>query len=175
MNLSMDSLLDIAVILVLIGRPLAVQRASRAKRGNLTCGAPALACALLLVLARNQIFNPGIVVAAAVAGAAVGYGIALRVDMIQIPAMVAFQHGAGGVAAFLVSYVELVRGAGRMALLNEASGIVGLIIGAATFSGSMIASGKLANKIGRPPRCCRGMGGCSCPSPPPASSSACSP
>ncbi len=157
MNLSMDSLLDIAVILVLIAALWQFNAPRGAKRGNLTA-ALALACALLLVLARNQIFSPGIVVAAAVAGAAVGYGIALRVDMIQIPAMVAFQHGAGGVAAFLVSYVELVRGAGRMALLNEASGIVGLIIGAATFSGSMIASGKLANKIRQTPQVLPGHG-----------------
>ena len=58
--------------------------------------------------------------------------------------MVAFQHGAGGIAAFLVSSVELLRGASGVA---RAAGILGLVIGAGTFSASFIASAKLAGRL----------------------------
>jgi NAD(P) transhydrogenase subunit beta len=72
--------------------------------------------------------------------------------MIQIPAMVAFQHGAGGVAAFLVSFVELTRDSAEvLSTVGEISGILGLIIGAATFSGSMVASGKLSERLRQTP------------------------
>jgi NAD(P) transhydrogenase subunit beta len=72
--------------------------------------------------------------------------------MIQIPAMVAFQHGAGGIAAFLVSLLELTRGLPELSFINQLSGILGLSIGSLTFSGSMIASAKLANKMRQTPQ-----------------------
>jgi H+-translocating NAD(P) transhydrogenase subunit beta len=78
--------------------------------------------------------------------------LARVVSMIQVPAMVAFQHGAGGIAAFLVSLVELSRTTHALSLVNEISGVFGLAIGSLTFSGSMIASAKLANKMQQAPR-----------------------
>lgn len=76
----------------------------------------------------------------------------MAVNMIQIPAMVAFQHGAGGVAACLIPFTELTREpAGHVPAVGKVSGILGLVIGAATFSGSMIASGKLANRLDQKP------------------------
>ena len=86
------------------------------------------------------------------AGSAAGYAVARVVNMIQIPSMVAFQHGAGGIAAFLISFVELTRGAHELGLMNKISGILGLAIGSMTFSGSMIAAAKLANKMKQTPQ-----------------------
>ncbi|MFH2120824.1 MAG: NAD(P)(+) transhydrogenase (Re/Si-specific) subunit beta [Pseudomonadota bacterium] len=157
MNLSYDLLLDLAVILVLIGAFRQFRTPHGARRGNLTAMA-AMMCALLLVLVRHHLLSPATVVAAVIAGGALGYAIAIRVNMIQIPALIAFQHGAGGVAAFLVSYVELTRETGNMAALNELSGTIGIVIGAATFSGSMIAGGKLANLIRQTPQYVSGHG-----------------
>jgi len=76
----------------------------------------------------------------------------MRVSMIRIPAMVAFQHGGGGVAAFLISFVELSHRPAGVTGLGEISGLIGLTVGAATFSASLIAGGKLANKIRQTPR-----------------------
>ncbi|MCE5263406.1 MAG: NAD(P)(+) transhydrogenase (Re/Si-specific) subunit beta [Deltaproteobacteria bacterium] len=143
-------LLDLAIVLILLAAFWQFRTPGGAKRGTLTA-VMALACALVLVLVRNLILDSVIVMGAVTVGSAIGLLVALRVNMIQIPAMIAFQHGAGGIAAFLVSYVELARGAGQMALLNEVSGLVGTVVGAATFSGSMIASGKLANRIRQTP------------------------
>jgi NAD/NADP transhydrogenase beta subunit len=66
--------------------------------------------------------------------------------------MVAFQHGAGGVAAFLVSLVELTRSTHALDTVSEISGVLGLTIGALTFSASMVASAKLANRIRQTPQ-----------------------
>lgn len=151
MNFPYDLLLDLVIVLILLAAFQQFRTPEGARRGNLTAGA-ALALALVLVLLRQPVFHPMIVVVAIVAGGACGLFVALRVNMIQIPAMIAFQHGAGGIAAFLVSSVEVARGAGQMSMLNQISGVVGIIIGAATFSGSMIAAGKLANWIRQTPQ-----------------------
>jgi H+-translocating NAD(P) transhydrogenase subunit beta len=140
--------IDLAIILVFIAGFMQFRNPRGAARGNLTA-AFALMLAAAVVIYRHQILQPEVVLIALAAGSLLGWLVAMRVNMIQIPAMVAFQHGAGGVAAFLVSFVELTRvTAPGMAKI---SGLLGLIIGAVTFSGSMIASGKLANVIKQPP------------------------
>ena len=141
---------DLAVILILIAGIWQFRTTRGARRGNLT-SALAMACAVGVVLTRNPILGPAMVVAAFALGGVIGWGVALRVNMIQIPAMVAFQHGCGGVAASLVSYVELARGMEALPLAGRISGLLGLALGAATFSGSMIASAKLANWVRQTP------------------------
>ncbi len=143
-------LTDFAIILILIVGIGQFRTPRGARSGNLTA-ALALSCALAIVLYRNPILEPAMVIPALALGSLVGWVVAMRVSMIQIPAMVAFQHGAGGVAAFLVSYVELTRDTVLLTTVGRLSGILGLVIGAATFSGSMIASGKLANLLRQMP------------------------
>jgi NAD(P) transhydrogenase subunit beta len=55
-------------------------------------------------------------------------------------------------AALLVALVELMRRADALGLVDEVSGVLGLTIGALTFSGSMIAGAKLANKMRQTPQ-----------------------
>jgi NAD/NADP transhydrogenase beta subunit len=143
-------LLDLTVIGVLILGIWQFRSPRHARFGNLTA-ALALSFALLLVLYRNGIVDATVVAVTLLTGAIAGYAIARVVSMIQIPAMVAFQHGVGGVAAFLVSLVELMRGSQVIDRVSEISGVLGLTIGALTFSGSMLASAKLANKISQSP------------------------
>jgi NAD(P) transhydrogenase subunit beta len=145
-------LIDFAIILVLIVGIRQFRTPQGARSGNLSA-AFALLCALGVVLLRNQsiLHSTSIVVSALVAGGLLGWIVAARVTMIQIPAMVAFQHGAGGVAAFLVAFVELTRDTVELRTVGQVSGILGIIIGAATFAGSMIASAKLANLLKQTP------------------------
>ncbi len=147
----MTLLIDFSVILILIAGIWQFRDPRRAKFGNLTA-AFALICAFFLVLYRNGIMDTGVVVLSLLGGVIAGYVVARAVGMIQIPAMVAFQHGAGGVAAFLVSLVELTRGAHTVDTVSEISGVLGLTIGALTFSASMVASAKLANRIRQTPQ-----------------------
>lgn len=143
--------IDLAVILLLIVGISQFRYPKGARGGNFTA-AFSILCAFLLVLCRNDILEPGLVIVAMLIGSLVGWIVAVLVNMIQIPAMVAFQHGAGGVAAFLVSFVELTRETSvHLPAVCKVSGILGLVIGAATFSGSMVASGKLANKLDQKP------------------------
>jgi len=150
-NNALTLLIDFAVIAVLIVGIWQFRAPRGARIGNWTA-AFALLCAFILVLYRNGIIDTGTVVFSLLVGSIAGYAVARTVSMIQIPAMVAFQHGAGGIAAFLVSLVELMRGAPDLGLINEVSGILGLTIGALTFSGSMLAAAKLANKMRQTPQ-----------------------
>jgi NAD(P) transhydrogenase subunit beta len=147
----MTLLIDFSVIVVLILGIRSFRDPRGARLGNLTA-AFALLCAFVLVLYRQGVVDAATVSIALVAGGIIGYGVARAVTMIQIPAMVAFQHGAGGVAAFLVSAVELTRDARVLDPVSEISGVLGLTIGALTFSGSMVASAKLANKMRQAPQ-----------------------
>jgi NAD(P) transhydrogenase subunit beta len=143
---------DLAVIVLLIAGIWQFREPRRARHGNLTAAA-ALACALVLILLRNGLADPATVGLTLLIGAISGYAVARTVTMIHVPAMVAFQHGAGGVAAFLVSYVELMRAtAGSLTRVSEISGVLGLTIGALTFSGSMVAAAKLSGKIRQAPQ-----------------------
>jgi len=148
MDFKLELLIDLAIILVFLGGFRLFRTPRGARSGNLLA-AFALLMAVAVVLWRHRILQPELVLIALLAGSLAGWMVAMSVNMIQIPAMVAFQHGAGGVAAFLVSFVELTRGAEPG--MAKISGLLGLIIGAVTFSGSLIAAGKLANLIKQPP------------------------
>jgi len=151
MNSLPHLLIDLLVIALFLGGIYQFRHPKGARLGNLTA-AFAILAAYLLVLYRHEIMDPGWIVIAMAVGITTGWIVAIRMDMIQIPAMVAFQHGAGGVAVFLISFVELTRATSAyLSTLGKISGLLGLVIGAATFSGSMIASGKLANKLNQKP------------------------
>lgn len=143
-------LVDFVIILILILGIWRFQRPQTARSGNLAA-ALALLCALGAVFARHTLHEPATVLLALLAGSAVGCLVAVRVSMLQIPAMVAFQHGAGGIAAFLTSFVELTRSGHDLLLVGQVSGVLGIVIGAATFSGSLVASAKLAGKMRQTP------------------------
>ena len=147
----MTLFIDFTVIVILIIGIRQFREPLRAKYGNLTA-ALALFLAFILVLYRHGLIDITTVVIALLIGAVAGLAMARAVSMIQVPAMVAFQHGAGGVAAFLVSLVELSRTTHALSLVSEISGVLGLAIGSLTFSGSMIASAKLAGKMQQAPQ-----------------------
>jgi len=98
----------------------------------------------------------GLVITAAglVIGGAAGFTGARVVKMTAMPQMVALFNGAGGGAAALVSILEVARtaaptGAGALGIGSGAavSSMLGLMIGAVSFSGSAIAFGKLQGLI----------------------------
>lgn len=149
---------DLFIIVILIIGIWLFRYPRRARAGNFTA-AFALACAFVLVLMRHGIVDPWTVVLSLIIGSVAGSAVALSVNMIHIPSMVAFQNGMGGVAACIISYLELSRGGFSMALTIQASGIIGLTIGALTFSGSMIASAKLAARMRQTPQILPGHSG----------------
>lgn len=141
---------DLLIIILLFAGIFQFRFPRAARFGNLTA-ALALGCAAGLVLYRSGVRDPFTVGASVLAGSAAGWIVAARVTMIQIPAMVAIQNGAGGLASMLVSYVELTHAGPAAGSVAQVSGLLGLAVGAATFSGSMVAGGKLANRIKQTP------------------------
>lgn len=136
-----------AVVVILLFAGIAQFRTPRgAWRGNLFSLA-AFALAVGFVLFVHGSSHPVLSIVTVLIGGVVGYAIAARVTMLQIPSMVAFQHGCGGVAAFLLSFVELVREPAAATLLQRTSALLGLVIGAATATGSLIAGAKLSTMI----------------------------
>jgi NAD(P) transhydrogenase subunit beta len=142
---------DVLIITVLMAGIWQFTSPGGARRGNLTA-ALAMGFAIALVLYRHGSASPVILALALAAGGAAGWILALRVNMIQIPAMIAIQNGAGALAAFLVSLVELMKNPDLSGAVAQASGLIGIVIGASTFSASLVAAGKLANVISQPPR-----------------------
>lgn len=147
----MSLIIDFIVIFALILGIWLFSEPRKAKFGNLTA-AFAMLCAFILILYRNQIISGGVVGVSLLAGAAAGYIVAKVVNMRQIPAMVAVQNGAGGAAAFLVSFVELARNGQSLNSIIVVSGIIGLVVGSFTFSASMVAGAKLADKMRQLPQ-----------------------
>ena len=84
-----------------------------------------------------------------IVGGAAGFTGARLVKMTEMPQMVALFNGAGGGSAALVSTLELIRGLGGAGVTvgEAASSMLGLMIGAVSFSGSAIAFGKLQGLI----------------------------
>ncbi len=142
--------IDFAIILVLILGISRFRTPRGGRFGNLAA-ALAMALALAVVVRRHNLMDLGVLVPLAVVGIALGWLVSERVNMIRIPSLVAIQNGAGGLASLLVSFVELVRGADQLSLAAQVFGFLGLVVGAATFSGSVVAAGKLDNKIRQTP------------------------
>jgi NAD(P) transhydrogenase subunit beta len=90
-------------------------------------------------------------------GAAIGLYAARVVQMTQMPELVALMHSLVGLAAMLVGYANFVDPAVAAGLapaentIHEIEMYLGVLIGAVTFSGSVIAFGKLSGKISGKP------------------------
>jgi NAD(P) transhydrogenase subunit beta len=126
------------------------------RRGNLL-GMVGMALAVLATVFGPRVDAGGIgwIVAALVVGGAIGIYAARVVKMTQMPELVALMHSLVGLAACLVgfaSYVDTsIQFQGSEKAIHEVEIYVGILIGAVTFSGSLIAFGKLNGRIGGKP------------------------
>ena len=91
---------------------------------------------MIAVLLVNPLRDPAVVILALLAGGAAGVVVAMRTKMIQMPAMIAFQHGMGGIAAFAgVTFNLLSRYFDPTIFLGqELDVIAGIILGGASLS-----------------------------------------
>ena len=89
-------------------------------------------------------------------GGTIGATLAKKVEMTQMPELVAILHSLVGLAAVLVGYVNFMDSTITFPthvekVIHEIEVYVGILIGAVTFSGSIIAFGKLSGRIGSNP------------------------
>ncbi len=95
-----------------------------------------------------EMHNYPLMLAAMVIGGAIAWISGRRVAMTAMPQMIALYNGMGGGAAASIAAIELYRG-GEATLSGAALAVVGGIIGAVSFSGSLIAFSKLQGLIQR--------------------------
>ena len=95
------------------------------------------------------------VLAAMAIGGSIGIFAAIKVKMTEMPELVALMHSLVGLAAVLVGFANFIDPTstlyGPEKTIHEVEIYVGILIGAITFSGSIIAFGKLSAKISGKP------------------------
>src|SRR4030081_1168230 len=126
---------------------------STARSGN-RLAAIGMALALVATLLDHQIVSYWTIAIGTLIGAVMGVYFARTVQMTAMPQMVALFNGMGGATAALVSVAEFLRLSrlGETIGIGESTSIVlGTVIGAVSFTGSIIAFGKLQEILpGRP-------------------------
>jgi NAD(P) transhydrogenase subunit beta len=151
----------VASVLFIVGLKM-MNRAATARKGNLVSGVGMLIAILATCILTGMEFKW--ILVGAVVGSAIGAVSSYAVKMTAMPEMVGIFNGFGGLASMLVSWAELVKWrsmgweAYAKTLGPEASATFAavaiaftVVVGAVTFSGSMVAFLKLAEWIpGRP-------------------------
>jgi NAD(P) transhydrogenase subunit beta len=155
-NLALVAYLAATILFILCLGGLSNQETSR--RGNLY-GTIGMAIAVLATVFGPAVTPAGYpyIVAAMVVGAAIGLYAARVVQMTQMPELVALMHSLVGLAAMLVGYANFIDPVVAATLspaentIHEIEMYLGVLIGAVTFSGSLIAFGKLSARISGKP------------------------
>ena len=163
-NLATVSYIGATILFILSLGGLSSPVSSR--RGNLY-GMIGMTIAVLATVFGPRVTMAGIpwILGAMVVGGAVGLYAARTVQMTQMPELVALMHSLVGLAACLVGFANYIDPAAAMHMvdgkmipldhaekaIHEIEIYIGILIGAITFSGSIIAFGKLSGKIGGNP------------------------
>ena len=128
-----------------------------ARRGNVF-GIIGMAIAVVATLLGPRVTPAGYpwIIGALVIGGSIGLVAAKKVQMTQMPELVALMHSLVGLAACLVGFASYVDTSTAFPTpaeksIHEIEIYVGILIGAITFSGSVIAFGKLSGKISGKP------------------------
>jgi len=135
----------ISAVLFIIGLKQ-MARPRTAVRGNLI-GAAAMLLAVLVtfrdVFAQSSGVNLFLIFAALVVGGVIGAWLALKIEMTAMPQLVAMFNGFGGIASVLVAGSEMARSGSLTTTDVMVATALSGVIGAVTFTGSLVAFGKL--------------------------------
>ena len=125
-----------------------------ARRGNYY-GMLGMTIAILATVFNGSVNAFALLLGALVFGGAIGARAAIKVEMTQMPELVAIMHSLVGLAAVLVGYATFLDVGNHLQgvekTIHEVEIYLGILIGAVTFSGSVIAFGKLSEKISGKP------------------------
>jgi len=153
-NLATVAYLGAAILFVLsLG---GLSHPETARRGNLY-GIVGMTLAVLATVLGPRVTAAGLpwIIGSLVVGGAIGLYAARKVQMTQMPELVALMHSLVGLAACLVGFASYVDTSiayeGAAKAIHHVEIYLGVLIGAVTFSGSVVAFGKLSGKIGGKP------------------------
>ncbi len=125
-----------------------------ARRGNVY-GIIGMAIAIIATITSDQVSGLGLIAPMMIIGAIAGFIVAARVQMTAMPQLVAMLHSFVGLAAVFVGFANYIDPSihfeGTEKTIHEIEIYLGVFIGAITFTGSVIAFGKLQAVIGSAP------------------------
>jgi NAD(P) transhydrogenase subunit beta len=142
---SRGTAIDLCYVAAFVGFILALKALSsprHARLGNLI-GAGGMALAIGATFARSGLGHLSLIIVAMAIGVAIGVPAARLVKMTAMPQMVAAFNGVGGGAAAVVSITEFLADPKSIATYKVVEVIFGLLVGAVSFSGSVLAFLKL--------------------------------
>jgi len=126
-----------------------------ARKGNLTSASGMLLAVIITLLDQNILSFQYIAIGICI-GSLIGYFAATLVKMTSMPEMVALFNGFGGIASLLVGSSEFISGSDMSPFLSFAIYLT-VLIGGVTFTGSLIAYGKLSETISGKPYLYKGQ------------------
>lgn len=154
MSQSLVTMSYIAATILFILSLSGLSHQETARRGNYY-GMAGMAIAIIATALSDAVNAYVILILALLVGGAIGAKAALKVEMTQMPELVAIMHSLVGLAAVLVGYANFMDTGASLSgvekTIHETEIYIGVLIGAVTFSGSVIAFGKLSGKINGKP------------------------
>ena len=116
-----------------------------ARRGN-QLSSLGMLLAVVVTLAGNELLSFQWIAVGMVAGALIGALAARLVAMTSMPELVALFNGFGGLASLLVAWFEY-RSDPDLITFTAATVFISVLIGGVTFTGSLVAWGKLSERL----------------------------
>ena len=156
MSMNLVTMAYIAATILFILSLGGLSHPETSRRGNLY-GIVGMTIAVLATVLGPRVTAAGTpwIVGALVVGGSIGLYAAKKVQMTQMPELVAIMHSLVGLAACLVGFASYIDTSvvftGAEKTIHEIEIYLGIAIGAVTFSGSVIAFGKLSGRIGGKP------------------------
>lgn len=126
-----------------------MSRVSTAVKGN-RLSALAMLAAIVIVLVKENILTEASVLLGLALGTALGIVMARRVKMITMPQMVGLLNGLGGLASALAALLTLQSNP-ALPSFERFTAMLALAVGALTFTGSLVAAGKLHRLLPQKP------------------------
>ncbi len=152
MSVGLVTISYIGAIILFILALKGLSHPESSRRGN-AYGITGMVIAILATVLGPQVDVIGIIIVCMLIGGTIGVILALKVQMTQMPELVAILHSLVGIAAVFVGFVNFMdpeaslQFSGTEKTIHEIEIYIGVLIGAITFSGSVIAFGKLSGKI----------------------------
>jgi NAD(P) transhydrogenase subunit beta len=154
MNAGMVTAAYIAAAILFILSLAGLSKQETARRGNVF-GIAGMGLAILATVLGPGVTSYGILLVMMGIGGAIGAVFAKRVEMTQMPELVAILHSFVGMAAVLVGFASYLDPdtvyLATERTIHDVEIYLGILIGALTFTGSVVAFGKLSGKLGSKP------------------------
>ena len=153
-NSGMVTAAYIAAAILFILSLAGLSKQETARQGNVF-GIAGMAIAIIATILGPGVTSYGVLIVTVVIGGAIGATLAKRVEMTQMPELVAILHSFVGLAAVLVGFASYLDPdtvyLGTDRAIHDVEIYLGILIGALTFTGSVVAFGKLSGKLGSKP------------------------